>query len=407
MTTGTYVTPQGLDIPSVEDIQNDLGQDQRSTIDPLLNTDPDGPIGQLNGIFTSHLRRLYEIVLIAWNGNNPDAAEGDLLKNVCAITGTTQAAATPSKFKGTRKLRVTLGAAVTVPALTTHFHVLGDPSISFHTTEAVTSVGAGDYFVAAECDVTGPITCNATTLTVISTPVIGLSAVINDDDAELGTNEDTDPQLRIRREEELRATGSATVDSIRADLLAIKLDDGSSPIQEAVILENVTMTTDGNGLPPKSLECLIYDGIAQDCPDTTLAQRIWEEKPGGIELVGSSSAMAVDSQGDGQTIPFTRATTKEVLLKATLTLANVTQIPSQYLAVVRVAVIAEFAKKVKMGSVIRCTHYSGVIVEIPGIDDVSIQMAFNPPGSLGSPGENLTLDTREIGYIQTTGITVA
>jgi hypothetical protein len=120
MPTGTYVTPQGLDIPTVEGLLSDLSEEQRSTIDPLLNTDADGPVGQLNGIFAAHLRRAWEVLLIAFNGNNPDAAEGALLENVSAITGTLRAPATRSKFVGTRKLRVTLSLNTTVPSGTGH-----------------------------------------------------------------------------------------------------------------------------------------------------------------------------------------------------------------------------------------------------------------------------------------------
>jgi hypothetical protein len=406
MTVGTYLTAQGLNIPTVEQILAACSAEQRSTIDSLLNTDADGPVGQLSGIFASHLREAWEALQIAYNGENPDAAEGFLLEAVSAITGTLRAPATRSKFVGARKLRMTLGATTPVPAGTT-FHVLGDPNTSFHTTEDITSTIAGDYLVSAECDVTGPVPCNATTLTEISTPVVGLNAVINDFDAIPGTNADNDAELRIRREQELRATGSGTIDSIRADLLGIALEDESKPIQEAIILENVNDTTDGNGLPGHSIECLVYDGVGQDCPDDTIAQTIWNSKPAGIQLYGGLTGNAVDSLGNSRIVPFSRPTSKEVVLLATLTLANPNQVPSQYLAVVRAAVIAEFAKRVRVGSVIRCNHYEAAILAIPGIDDAIVQLAFNPPGTLNPAGTNLTLGVREIGYIQTSGISVA
>lgn len=406
MTIGTYVTPQGLDIPTVESLLTELSDEQRSTIDPLLNTDADGPVGQLNGIFSAHLRRAWEVLEIAYNGNNPDATEGFLLETISAITGTLRAPATRSKFTGSRKLRVTLSAATTVPAGTS-FHVAGDTNTSFATIEDVTSVLADDYLVAAQCDVTGPVVCNAGTLTVISTPVVGLNAVINDFDATLGTLQDNDPQLMLRREQELRATGSGTVDSIRADILSIQLDDESKPILECTVLENETSVVDGNGLPGHSLECLVFDGVSADCPDDVIAQTIWNSKPGGIQLVGTDSGTAVDSLLNNRTVPFTRPTIKEVILLATLTLSNPIQIPSQYLAAVQVAVIAMFARKVKTGSVIRCNHYEAAILAIPGIEDVVVQLGFNPPGSLGAAGVSLTLGVRENAFIQTSGITVA
>lgn len=406
MTTGTYVTAQGLDIPSVDDIITECANEQRSEINPLLNTDADSPVGQLNGIFASHIRRVYEIASIAYNGNNPDAAEGFLLESISAITGTIKAPATPSKLIGVRSVRVTLSVNTTVPA-GTEFHVAGDPNTSFHTLADVSSVAAGDYLVECACDVTGPVTCNAGTLTAISTPVVGLNAVTNDFDAIPGTNQDTDTQLRVRREQELRATGSGTVDSVRADILAIALADGSKPVVECVILENVTDAADSNGLPGHSLECIVFDGVDQNCPNDTIAQTIWESKPGGIKLVGSSSGTAIDSLGNNRTVSFTRPTVKEVFLNAALLLIDPNKTPDQYLAAVRAAVIAMFAVKVRSGFVIRCNHYIEAILGIPGIDDAAVSLGFNPPGTLSAPGVNLTLGVREDAFIQTTGITVS
>lgn len=406
MTTGTYVTPSGLQIPSLQDILDQMTADQRSDIDPLLNTDPDSPVGQLNGTFASQLRTAWEILQVAFNGNNPDAAEGALLEMVSAITGTTRAPATPSTFDGTRKLRVNLNPGTTVPT-GSHMHVAGDPTISFHTTEDVTGTGGSpaDYFVSAACDVNGPVQCNAGTLTVISSPVAGWNSVTNDFDAVPGTNEDEDPDLRIRRETELRATGNSTIDAITADLFAIKLPDGSKPVVQVVILENVTDTTDGNGLPGHSLEPLVYDGISAPTPNNQIAQTIWDSKPAGIQVVGSSTGNAVDTQGTSQVVNFSRPTISEVILEATLTLVNSNQVPADYLEAVQDAVITKFTSDVKMGSVIRCTHYVSVIVDIPGILDVTVRIGFLSVGLQG-PGINLPLAVRQIGFIQSTGITV-
>src|SRR5262245_17458636 len=112
---GTYVTDQGLAIPTVQNLLDDTAQDQRSTIDPNLDTDPDSPIGQLNGIYCSGLRVAWEALEIAWNGNNPDAAEGFLLESVSAITGSHRAPATPSKFTGQFKVIVNLNPNTLLP----------------------------------------------------------------------------------------------------------------------------------------------------------------------------------------------------------------------------------------------------------------------------------------------------
>src|SRR5690606_32116260 len=143
-----YLTNEGLQIPTVEEIIDTVAQEQRDAIDPLLDTDPDSPIGQINGIFGSHLREAWEVLSIVFNATDPDAAEGALLEAIAAITGTFRAPATRSVFVGTRKLRATLQANKTIPEGII-IEQAGNPSVRFRTIEPITSTAAGDYFVAA------------------------------------------------------------------------------------------------------------------------------------------------------------------------------------------------------------------------------------------------------------------
>lgn len=402
---GTYVTPQGLQIPTVEQILSEMTEQQRSEIDPLLNTDTDSPIGQMNGIVASHIREPWEVLEIAWNGNNPDACEGTLLEHVAAITGTKRAPATKSKFAGARKLKVNLNAGTTL-LVGRKVAVAGNPNVEFETTEEITAnAGTGFYYVPAECTQTGPITANAGTVTVIVTAVSGWNSVTNPFDAEKGNDQDNEAQLRERRERELRATGSATVDAMTTDLLAYETEDGAKPIQDCHVFSNDTDATDANGLPPHSMEALVFDGVSQDVPNDTIAQIVWNSKPGGIQMIGNSTGTAKDSRGRNRTIKFSRPTLKDVLFIATLTLTNPNQVPSQYESVIRSAIIAEFAKRVTVGSLIRCNHYEAAALKVDGIEDCVIQIGF-APGPVGAAGVNLQLGTRQMGYVQTVGITV-
>lgn len=403
---GEYVTDQGLQIPTVELILSEVEEEQRAEIDPLLNTGPDGPFGQANGIFAGHLRQGWEVLEMAWNGNNPDDAEGVLLEHVCAITGTKRAPDTKSRFTGTRKLKVHLNNGTTLLVGRIVAVAGSNPQIQFTTTEQVTAdAGTGFYYVSAECTETGPVPANAGTVTVIVTAVSGWNSVTNEFDVVRGNTEDNEAQLRERRERELRATGSATVDAITADLLAYETEDETKPILHVVVFENDTDVTDVNGLPPHSLEPLVFDGVSQDVADNVIAQLIWDSKPGGIQIVGNTSGTAVDVGGTDRTVPFSRPTLSEVIFTATLTLTNPSQTPSQYESVVRETIVAEFGRRVRIGSLIRCNHYERVAIGLSGIEDCLIQIGF-APGPVGAVGVNLQLDTREMGYVQVSGITV-
>jgi hypothetical protein len=360
----------------------------------------------MNGIFASHLREAWEALGVAYNGGDPNAAEDFLLDAIGAITGTKRAPATRSKFVGVRRLRVNLNSGTGLPIGTT-FHPAGDPTILFATSEKVkATAGTGDYFVSALCTVTGPVTCNAGTLTVIASPFVGLNSVTNDFDAQVGQLQDNNAQYRLRREQELRATGSGTVDSLRADLLSYEDENGAKPILSAIVFENTTDAFNANGLPPHSLECLVFDGVVPAVLNDTIAQVIWNSKPGGIPVVGGSFGTATDKIGALRVVRFSRPTVSEVIAKATLTLTNPNQVPSQYVAQVKQAIIDRFALKVRLpGVVIRCNHYEAAVTDIPGIEDCLIQIGFLAQG-LQAVDVNLALAVREIGFIQTSGITV-
>jgi hypothetical protein len=400
---GTYVTTAGLQIPTVETIQAEITTDQRSLVDPDLENTADDPLGAVNGIFASHLREAWEAVQVAFDGLNPDASEDSQLDAISAITGTAREAATPSKFRGLRRIELTLEAGASVP-IGTLFHVAGDITRQFKSTEQADAVGAGVYVVAAECTVLGPTPCNAGTLTVIATPVVGLVSVNNAFDVELGTNEDTNHQLRLRRERELRASGLATVPAIQAKLLAYENEDGENPILDATVFENYTDTTNLDGLPPHSLECLVYDGVSLAVPDDTIAELIWTSKPGGIQLIGTSSGTITDSNGETRIIPFSRPDLREIIIYLEVLLEDST-IPGDYTDAITASVVSAFATRVRPGKTIRCNHYEKAAIDVAGVEDCLAKVGFADVGLLGF-GVNLDLDPREMGYVQIAGITI-
>lgn len=400
-----YVTPQGLQIPTVESLIADVTQQVRSEIDPNLDTGPDDPMAEVIAIVMSHIREAYEVIQVAYNGFNPDAAEDFLLDVVAAITGTKREPATTSKFRGIRRLTVNLDAGTTL-LVGRIVRVAGNPNVRFLTTERIGPVpSTGNYLVAAECEVEGPVPCNAGTLTVIVTAVVGWNSVTNAYDAELGKVLEKNPQLRERREREIRASGSGTVDSLRADLLAYEDDSGENTILEATVFQNETDVFDVNGLPPHSLECLVYDGVSAAVPNDAIAQVIWDGKPGGIPMVGTTSGTATDSLGTSRVTRFSRPALREVIAQADLTLDDATEVPADYLPQVQAAIEAEFLRRVRSGKVIRYNHYEAVVVQIPGIDDATVRLGFQATG-LEAANTNLTLGIRDMGYIQSSGITV-
>ncbi len=284
----TYVTSAGIEIPALTEILAQLSDEQRAQIDALLPTDPDSVIGDHNAIYASHERELWEVLEIVFWGMDPRKAEGALLDAVLAIRGSKREPATPSTFKGTRRLEVTLEAGESVTPGVTRFGIPGT-DIEFVVLdvdgEDTSNPGPGTlvYLISAECTVDGPTVAPAGQVTQITVPGPGNpSAVTNPFDAVLGSVIESDAAFRVRSEKEIGRSGSGTYRAVYADLIALRNDDGSSPVRSVTIIENGTSTDGVNGLPAHSYQILLWDGPGQDAQNAAVFEVLLNNKVPGI-----------------------------------------------------------------------------------------------------------------------------
>jgi hypothetical protein len=183
--------------------------------------------------------------------------------------------------------------------------------------------GLGFVSVPYQSEEFGPIVANAFTLTTIETPVSGWKGTSNPNDADPGRNIETDEDFRIRREELLRVSGSATVEAIRSDLLAL---DG---VDQAFIFENTTLITDSNGVPGKAFESLVLTEDAFDAEQPATIASInpedWDLDDGQTLLIkvdGAGAQTATFNTGDFSDID--NATAAEVAAVINTDIAGVT-----------------------------------------------------------------------------------
>lgn len=166
--------------------------------------------------------------------------------------------------------------------------------------------GAAYALVPYRAEEIGPIGALAGTLATIETPVDGWDVAINFADADVGAVKETDPAFRARREQALARAGNTTVDTIRANILAVNegsTDPAHVPPTEVTVFFNDTDLTDATGLPPHSIEVLVRDGT-----DADIAQAIWDSVGAGTATYGTTTATVVDSEGNDQTVRWTRPT---------------------------------------------------------------------------------------------------
>lgn len=310
------LTAQGLTIETLDEILTNLATQQKADIDTDLDTSAESELGKLNGVFASTLREVQEVLAAVHAARDPNNATFAALDGVSSITGTQREPAT----KGTVTLSVNLNAGVTLPAGSVA-QVSGQPTNRWVTKVAVINTGGSPATVPveAEAENTGVINAGSGTITVIATPVAGWNSVTNSDPATPGTEIELDSDLRVRREEELQSAGTSPLDAIRIDLLDVTY--GTESVNEVRMYQNLSDTTDADGLKPHSVEAIV-DATDHASPvagmNTAIATQLFKSKAGGIETNGNITVNVIDSQGQTQPTKFRRPTDKNVYVSLTI-----------------------------------------------------------------------------------------
>lgn len=299
------IQESGFVIKPLDVIISEMEASERANIADDIDVSYDQVFGQINAIVGAEIREAWEALQDVYASQYPDDSVGVPLDNVCAYTGTVRL----PQAKSTVPISLMLDAGTTVPAGSVVAEDLGGGTPStvnrFVTVEDVTNGGGSPASVdtTAEGEDYGPLDVVAGAM-VIVTPVTGWTSVTATEDATVGRLDESDDELRLRREQDLRAQGSSAVDSIRGDLRAL------SGVTSAHVYENTDDVTDGDGRPPHTFECVVLGGDDQE-----IADLVWAEKPAGIATYGTTTQSVTDSSGETRSVSFSRPTGIPIYLK--------------------------------------------------------------------------------------------
>ena len=176
-------------------------------------------------------------------------------------------------------------------------------------------------------DVSGPISLPIAALDEIETPVAGWAAVTNRAEGSIGSNIETDGELRIRQKSSVRLQAISTIDGITAQLLQ------TAGVLDALVFENSGEVVNADGVPPQHIWCIVDGGS-----DADIAGVIFKRHAGGIGTFGDTTAIAY-SEVTGQpfNIKFGRPDVTPAYI--TVNIAGSSTLPSDYVALVRAALV--------------------------------------------------------------------
>lgn len=356
----TYgLTPEGFVPKTLTDIKAELEAAFRAAYGASINLKTRANFEQLIGILSERFAEVWEVGQTIYAAFDPDAAEGEALVALCALTGTIPNPASNSTVDiiatGTNGTVLLAGRVVSVETIGTRFVTLANATLAsasawtsstaygvdavvtndgniYICASAGTSAGSGGpqdddaeitdntvtwrfmgagtayARIACESEDTGPKIAATQTLNVIETSVSGWSAVSNPEDATEGENAENDVELRLRREDELLGASRSVIDAIRTRVLEDVPD-----AYGVIVFVNDTEATNGDGLPPHSVEVLVRGG-----DDDVIREVIYRNVAGGITMFGNTNGTYTDADNGGQTfdVDFSRPTEKNIWVVA-------------------------------------------------------------------------------------------
>lgn len=437
----------GFEPATLEDIRAEINESLKAAFGPSIDVSDGSVLGQLAGIMAERFATLWELAEAVNASQDPDAATGARLDAICALTGTQRLAASASTvtlhLTGTNGTAIPVGSKASVTGTEEEFETIESAVLATATswvnttaytvgqirtnasriyivTTAGTSAGSGgptttasaitDGTVvwryvgegaaydtaAAQASETGPTIAVSGAIITIETPVGGWSSVMNLLDADLGSDQETDEALRIRREAELAASGTSTADAIRADLLALP------DVTAVTVFVNDTDLTDADGVPPHAVEALVQ------CPDNAdMDQLVWDQLlasvAAGIATYGDESGTSEDDAGNSHTMKFSRPEELTVYVDVTL-IKDPDTYPADGDDQVKAAIVA-YGDTQACGKDVVASRIAAAVFAVTGVLDVTdIDIGLTASPTLGT---TIAVTTRQLAVYDTSRVTVA
>lgn len=323
--------------------------------------------------------QLYEITIntttFSYTSDGTATAEEIVAGLIADIAGGSEPVTTVDNLDGTGRIYATDGR--------TSFDLTLDINL------ALDSLATPGRYIAS---IAGPASTPVGTITTIVNPVSGLSSISNIDTGTIGRDVEVDEALRTRRRDAVQGIGNATDEAIRTHLLE---DVGN--VSTVTVISN---RTDGvvSGRPAHSFETIITGGDDQE-----IADKIWVVQPSGIQPYGTTTESVVDSEGNPQSVGFTRPTFIPIWVVVSYSLYSEEVFPNDGVVQIKDAIVEFSLEEYSTGTDVIRQRLAIPIYTVPGVGEIEIEVGFS---SGSESAVNLSIADDEIATFDTTRIVV-
>ncbi|AZI13530.1 baseplate J/gp47 family protein [Avibacterium paragallinarum] len=370
------ITENGITIERLDTLVERLENGFRTIYGQNINLAPDTPDGQMIGILAQMRMDIEELAEMIYKQLDPDVASGAWLDQRVAYAGLIRRTASYSYLRSvilTGDPYTTLYAGL----------VVSDPQKGRWVLVQDTQLNQeGSARADFRSELLGAFSVAQSETLTIETVTLGLATATTSETSQLGTEEETDAELRHRFFLSRARNAINSVLAIEAKIS--ELND----VKQVVVLENNTASIDKKGVNPHSINVIVDGGLDRD-----IAKVIYHNKGAGVGLQGNTAV-----EFERQTVYFDRAVPVDIEIAITaVRYEDFTEIDKE--GIKKVLSALTFA----IGQSISLSRLYSPINTIGGFWVKSLKIARK---GQTKQAENIPIQPREIARILSSDITI-
>jgi uncharacterized phage protein gp47/JayE len=293
------VTADGISAPDYQTVLSKITSYFRQIYGSDAYLEPDSKDGQLVALVALAVHDANNTAVAVYNSFSPSTALTDALTKNVKINGIVRHGATNSTVD------VTLSGDV--GTVITNGSVKDVNGMVWNLPATVAIDTDGSATVTATCATSGAVAAMVGSVNLINTPTRGWISVTNHTAATVGSDAETDAELRRRQHQSVAIPSITPFEAVDGALANV------AGVSRHKLYENDTGRTDENGLPPHSISAIVEGGDVEE-----IAQTIRGKKGQGVATYGKTTVQVPDIYGNPHSVSFSRPSNVPVYVSITL-----------------------------------------------------------------------------------------
>jgi len=286
------LTDNGIEIQTYQEVFDELANGYKAIYGNDINLDQDTPDGQRIAIEARQILDMQVYLSSLYNSLDPDFATGLSLERLLKLSGITRRPATKSQVDVT----INVSRNLTLPV----GYKVQDELGQLWETDGEKTLFIGDNTVTLFAEEFGATEAQAGTVNEQATIVLGVVSITNDTSATVGQDEETDVELRVKRNKSLQNPSSTGVGSMFSAIAQLP------NVTDLAVYENFTNQFDTDTqMEAHSIWVVVEGGTVEGITETII-----KNKDTGTGLKGDVTGEYTETVTVGD-LTFDRTTTVE------------------------------------------------------------------------------------------------